>query len=377
MRIPWIRREARFTGIHPGRPTGILIDSAIPLVEREIPPLDPDARLRALETAARHLVAAGLATVHDMGVDEPTWQAMVRLAGEGRFPLRVFAYAQAGGRLHRRLVEDGPITEGRLHLVGVKFYADGALGSRGARLAAPYSDQGNTRGLWVTDPAALRAGIDEALRAGLQPAVHAIGDEANRVVIDLFIEALAALGRRPTLPPRLEHAQIVDPADIRRAAEAGIVISMQPTHATSDMPWVEQRLGPERLAGAYAWKRFLDAGARLAFGSDFPVESIDPRRGLYAAVTRQDALGRPPGGWLPDQRLELSTALAAMTSGAAAAVGREKVLGRLVVGASCDLTVLERDPFREPPRALLDNGVTATVIEGHVFSPVIARAQTP
>ena len=352
-----------------GRPTGILIDNAEQLIESVIPPLSSEQRDAALEAAARALVAAGLATVHDMGVDRATWQAMVRLASAGRFPLRVFAYASAGGPLHRSLLESGPRSEGRLHLVGVKFYADGALGSRGARLSEPYSDQGDSRGLWVTDPATLRKSIGEALRAGLQPAVHAIGDEANRVVIDIFIEALADLPAPPSLPPRLEHAQILDPADIRRAARAGIVVSMQPTHATSDMPWVEQRLGAGRLAGAYAWKSFLDAGARLVFGSDFPVESIDPRRGLYAAVTRQDRRGRPPGGWLAEQRVDLATAFAAMTSAPAAAVGRQADLGRLVEGTACDLTVFAHDPFEQPPRKLLDNPVVATVIDGHVFLP--------
>jgi hypothetical protein len=349
-----------------GRATGILIDEAEQLVRAEIPPPSDASIEQALELAAEELMAVGLTGVHDMGMEERVWSTMVRLAEQGRFPLRVYAYAVAEGPLAERLIQEGPIEEGNLHLVGVKVWADGALGSRGARLLEPYADEPGTRGVWVTPPDEIERLVQRTVEAGLQPAVHAIGDAANRVSLDAFERAYGdrSVGDRP---PRLEHAQILTTADLPRLAELGVVASMQPTHATSDMPWVARRLGEERLAGGYAWKTLLDGGALLAFGSDFPVESIDPRLGLHAAINRQDLEGRPEGGWRPSERLALPEALAAFTSGAARAVGAGEQLGQLKPGAWCDVTVFDTNWLENPAGRVADAPVVSVLIGGRVY----------
>jgi hypothetical protein len=369
-----------------GAPTGILVDAAMSLVTDELPPPSDQERREALELAGERLLAEGLTGVHDMGMDAATWQALRELAGIGRFPLRITAYAAAEGELAEKLVRAGPQAEGRLRLLGIKLYADGALGSRGARLLEPYADEPGHRGLWVLSPEVLTGRVRETMAAGLQPAVHAIGDAANRAVLEAVAAAVehvpTASPPSPAARPRIEHAQVLDPGDIERWAAiaatlrerlggraetgAGIVASMQPTHATSDMPWVGERLGPDRLAGAYAWRSLSERGVPLALGSDFPVERSDPRAGLYAAVTRQDAGGQPPGGFRPSERLTLEQALHGFTAGAAWAAFQEDELGRLAPGYWCDLTVFGRNPWDEPPQRLLDNPVVATVIAGQV-----------
>jgi predicted amidohydrolase YtcJ len=250
-------------------------------------------------------------------------------------------------------------------LAGVKVYVDGALGSRGAALHEDYADRPGHRGLLQNDPEHFASLTSRALAEGLQVASHAIGDRGNAIILDAYAKALAM---HPSSQARLrvEHAQIVDPADIPRFAELGVIASMQPTHATSDMPWVPARLGPARLAGAYAWRRMLDAGASIAFGSDAPVESIDPRLGLYAAVTRMDAAGAPPGGWLPDQRLTLREAVGAFTRGAAFAAHREAHLGGLAPGMQADLTVFAVDLDALDTKAIATAPLRATIIAGEV-----------
>ncbi len=338
-----------------GAPTGVFVDNAIDLLAAALP-APTDAEVRAdLERGVRLCQEAGLVGVHDMGVGA---QAMAQLQAMEGAPLglRVWAYHGGGDDLAERLA-GGPDREGRLQVPGVKLFADGALGSRGAALLAPYSDRPESSGLLLTEPDALTATVRLAHGLGFQVAIHAIGDRGNRVALD----ALGALGPNDRRH-RIEHAQIVDPADIARFAALGVTASMQPTHATSDMPWVPDRLGPDRLEGAYAWRRFLEAGVPLAFGSDAPVESHDPRLGLYAAVTRQDAAGSPEGGWLPDQVLSIEEALAAFSAGPAAAVGSAG--GVLRVGAPADLTVLDRDPRAAAPKELLDLVVLRTVVGG-------------
>jgi predicted amidohydrolase YtcJ len=199
----------------------------------------------------------------------------------------------------------------------------------------------------------------------VQVATHAIGDRGNRLVLDTYAQALAGSGVRPDPRWRVEHAQVVDPEDIPRFAQLRLVASMQPTHATSDMPWAEDRLGPERLEGAYAWRRFLDLGVPLALGSDFPVEQVDPRLGLYAAVTRQDRNGQPPGGWLPGQRLTAAEALRGFTATAAWAGHDETEVGRLAPGLRADFVILDRDPLAVPAAELDDLKIKATWVDGH------------
>ncbi|UCF66681.1 MAG: amidohydrolase [Acidobacteriota bacterium] len=352
-----------------GRPTGILIDNAMELVTQLIPEPTDEMLDQALEQAGRALAALGLTGVHDMGMDERTWTALTRLAARGHFPLRVVAYADEQDPLRDELEQDGPQRSGRLLLAGVKIYADGALGSRGARLLAPYRDAPETRGLWITPPEQLAERIDRLAAAGLQPAIHAIGDAANRAVLDAYEKTARAHETFRELRPRLEHAQILSPSDIPRLAAVGAIASMQPAHATSDMPWAGDRVGIERLAGAYAWRSLLAAGARLAFGSDFPVESADPRSGLYAAVTRQDSRGQPPKGWSATERLTLGEAIEAFSHGAAHAAREENARGRLVPGAWCDVTVFARDLFELPPVDILTTPVSTTVVEGQIVFP--------
>lgn len=353
-----------------GRPTGILIDEAAVLVQKWIPPPTPQQLESAMAEAAERLLALGLTGFHDMGMESESRDVLERLAESGRFPLRVAVYAEYGTPLAQEFLTKGLSSKGRLDFAGIKLYADGALGSRGARLLEPYSDDPRNRGLWVTEPAELAARLRQCAEHGLQPAVHAIGDAANRATLDA-IEALEKdLPKAKALRPRVEHAQILDPQDSGRLAALGATASMQPTHATSDMPWVEDRIGRQRLSGAYAWRTVLSRGAALAFGSDFPVEWPDPLAGLYSAITRQDPQGRPANGWLPEQRLKLTEALAAFTEGAAFAIGKEKEQGRIAPGYWCDLTVLDRDIFKNPPASLLETKVVATVIGGQVVWPI-------
>lgn len=351
-----------------GEPTGVLVDAAMGLVQ---PPASTPVDLRRQLAAAQpHLLARGLTGVHDMGVS-PEVDALYREAMEAEDPgqrlrLRVVGYADASWLPTLAQPSERPSAERRYALVGVKLYADGALGSRGAALLEPYHDRPGHRGLLQQSDAELLAQCELATGRGLQLATHAIGDAANRAVLAAYATALAAR-READARPRIEHAQIVDLADIPRFAEQGVIASMQPTHATSDMAWVPDRLGPQRLAGAYAWRRFLDAGVPLAFGSDFPVELPDVTHGLYAAVTRQDADGRPPGGWRPDQRLTLAEAIAAFCSGAAYACFAEAFLGRVAAGFQADLTCFRDDLRTLPPAELRRAAIAATLVGGEVL----------
>jgi len=348
-----------------GEPTGVFVDAAMGLVGDAVPP--PDERLRE-EALSRALAAAarvGLTGVHDMGTSLGDLRLYRRFADEGRLTLRVVAYADGDAAALDELCRSGPYRHpgGRVRMAGVKFYADGALGSRGAALEAPYSDDHGNRGLLVTPPADLLEAMRKARRCGAQVATHAIGDRGNRVVLDDYAAVLGeAAGDDHRW--RVEHAQVVSLDDIPAFARLGAVASMQPTHATSDMPWAEARLGRERLAGAYAWRRFLDAGVRLPLGSDFPVESVDPRLGLYAAVTRQDLEGRPPGGWLPGQKLTPGEALAGFTSEAAWAGFMEDEVGRLAPGLRADFVVLDGDPLSVPAAGLPRIEVRSTWVDG-------------
>jgi predicted amidohydrolase YtcJ len=250
----------------------------------------------------------------------------------------------------------------RLRMVGIKFYADGALGSRGAWLKQPYSDKPETRGLQFHSDAEILKLADTAAAAGFQVATHAIGDAANAQVISIYEQLSRKYGRDRRW--RIEHFQIADPADIPRLAPAGIIASMQPTHQTSDRLMAEKRLGPNRLAGAYAWQTVLKSGAKLAFGSDFPVESPNPFPSLSAAVGRQDINGEPPGGWIPAERLTFAQALDAFTRGAAYAGFAEDRIGALEPGEWADFIFLDRDPTTVDPQSLARTQVLETWIAG-------------
>ena len=348
-----------------GRPTGVFIDVAARLVDEVVPPPDAALRAEALKRALAAAASVGLTGMHDMGTSSGDLELFRRFADDGRLTLRVVAYADGDADALEQRCRTGAYQHpsGRLRMAGVKFYADGALGSRGAALLEPYSDDHGNRGILVTPPEKLLAGMQKARRCGLQVATHAIGDRGNRLVLDDYAAVLGA-DAAGDHRWRVEHAQVVSLADIPRFAPLRVIASMQPTHATSDMPWAEARVGRERLAGAYAWRRFEEAGVRLALGSDFPVESADPRLGLYAAVTRQDLAGQPPGGWLPDQKLTRSEALRGFTSDAAWAGFTEREVGRLAPGLRADFVLLEADPLSVAAERLPTIRVLSTWLDG-------------
>jgi hypothetical protein len=348
-----------------GEPTGVLVDHAMSLVDKAMPAASPSARERRITRAAALAVSLGLTGVHEMGIDDGTVEVYRALAKSGKLPLRIFAYLAGGGRvdsLPSRTPDGDPDGTAMFVLRGIKLFADGALGSRGAALLAPYDDDPGNTGLVLTPPAELARAAKIAAASGFQLAVHAIGDRGNRAVLDAFSSAGA--GHGPGLRFRVEHAQVVAPEDIPRFAALGAIASMQPTHATSDMPWAEARLGPQRIRGAYAWRTILATGAHVAFGSDFPVEETSPLLGLYAAVTRQDAEGRPPGGFRPEERLTLDEALRAFTVEPAYASFAEAHRGVLAPGFVADLTVFDR-PLT-PDRGLLATRVDLVIVGGKV-----------
>ncbi|HEY0511719.1 MAG TPA: amidohydrolase [Thermoanaerobaculia bacterium] len=353
----------RFLRDEAGRPTGVLVDNAKGLEEGRLPAPSDEDRRRTLRLAARHCVEVGLTTVTDMGIGDGEYQAYSALKKSGELPLRAAVFIADDKDLLARWFARGPEIDpdARLTVRGVKLYVDGALGSRGAALLEPYSDDPNNLGLLVSTGDHLEEVSRQAAAKGFQIAIHAIGDRGGLVALDAMERALG--GPRPAARFRLEHSQVLRLQDIERMARLGIVASMQPTHATSDMPWAGERVGERRLAGAYAWRKVLDAGGRLALGSDFPVESADPRLGLYAAVTRQDLQGNPPGGWRPEERLTREEALRGFTLDAAWSLFLDQEVGSLEVGKRADLTVFARDPMTVPaieiPRAEIDYTVVA------------------
>ncbi len=355
-----IIRDAR------GEPTGVLVDNATTLVESKIPVASAATRERRIRAAAADAIAAGLTGVHEMGIDDATVAVYRELATTGGLPLRVDAYLEASSAIVDGLAARPPERDDgddRFALIGIKLFADGALGSRGAALAADYSDDPGNRGLWLTTPAELERLSVAAAAAGWQVATHAIGDAATHATVDAYEAAILA---HPggDLRLRVEHAQVMVLDDIPRMARLKIIASMQPTHATSDMPWAEQRLGPERIKGAYAWRKVLAAGGLIVAGSDFPVEETSPRFGLYAAVTRQDPDGKPDGGWFPDQRLTLDEAVYAFSAAPAFAAFVEGTRGRVEPGMVADFTVFDRPLVAG--RSLLDTQADLTIVGGEV-----------
>jgi predicted amidohydrolase YtcJ len=348
-----------------GRPTGILVDAAQGLVLAKLPAPSSAQIESELLAGLRELVALGLTEVHDAGVGPDTLDVYRRLAAEDRLPLRVYAMIDGEGpvpSLEEALSRwKGSREVGRLTVRSVKLFADGALGSRGAALRDGYADEPGNRGLLLTPPEVLRAKVRAVARAGLQPAVHAIGDRALSVVLDAF----EAAGDLRALRPRVEHLQIALPEDVARVARAGVIASMQPVHATSDGPWVAARLGrgTERHRGAYAWRTMLRAGVPLAFGSDFPVEDADPRAGLAAAEERIARDGTP---FNPEQRLSREEALRAFTRGAAFAAFAEERRGRIREGFDADLTLFAEDVLAVSAARLREVRVTHTIVGGRV-----------
>ncbi len=350
-----------------GRPTGILIDNAVDMVISIIPTPDRDEQIRRLNLAMAHCLRLGLTGVHEAGLDWERLDIYQELDAAGALPLRIYGMFDDQPEVLAQALTRGPFfsADGLITVRAVKLYADGALGSRGALLLADYTDQPGTRGWPVTSREHLEQVARDLGGAGFQICTHAIGDGANRMMLDIYASALADLGGQDHRW-RLEHAQILDPTDIPRFAQLGIIAAMQPTHCTSDMDWAPARLGPDRLAGAYAWKSLLDQGTRLCFGTDFPIEQVDPLLGLYAARTRMHPDGTPPGGWFPQQCLDGRTAVELYTAGSAYAAFEENELGRVEKGFLADFTVLDGDPSTCSDKDLLGLQVLYTVVDGRV-----------
>lgn len=350
-----------------GKPSGIFVDAATSLVDNAKPkPLARDLD-RAFLLAQQKLIEQGITAIADMGTSIQDWQAYRRAGDKKQLAIRILSY---GGDIdNMALIAGGEPTpwlyDDRLRMVGVKLYLDGALGSRGAWLKAPYSDAPGQKGLPLLTPAQLRNKMVRASMDKFQVAIHAIGDAANAEALD----AIADLGR--DLPGerrwRIEHAQIVDPADIARFAEMKVVASMQPIHQPSDRLMAEARLGPERLKGAYAWRSMEKAGVRLAFGSDVPVESANPFPGIAAAISRTDAAGQPLGGWHPEETVGRETALDGFTRTAAFAAFAEDRLGTLMPGMRADFVILADDPLLASPDAIRKMTPLETWIGGYRY----------
>ena len=347
-----------------GEPTGVFIDEGMDVVERAIPAPTPAQRKARVLASAQAIAAHGLTEIHDAGIDGATIAAVKELIDEKRFPIRLYAMLADSDALVNQWLASGPLVEygGRLTIRSIKVYADGALGSRGAALLAPYSDDPGNSGLMIAKPEHILDVAQRARAKGFQVNTHAIGDRGVRNVIDSYEKAGVTADDRY----RVEHLQVIAPTDVPRLTARGIIASMQPTHATSDMPWAERRVGPERVKGAYAWRTVLNAGGRLALGSDFPVEEVNPFFGIYSAVTRQDHQGQPQGGWYPDQRLTLAEAIRGFTKDAAYAAFEESSRGTIEAGKLADLTIVDGDLYAMPAADLYKARVRYTVVGGEL-----------
>lgn len=346
------------------QPSGVLVDAAGELVTRAIPAPRPVERDLAFSESQKVLHSFGITAVADMGTTIEDWQAYRRAGDAGALTLRIMAYASgpdamtliAGSKPSPWLYDD------KLRMNGVKLYLDGALGSRGAWLKRPYADDPGNTGLPLMAPAQLRNVLVRAAQGGFQPAIHAIGDAANAEALNAVTEIAESFPQ--DLRWRIEHAQIVDPADLPKFAQHGIIASMQPVHQTSDRLMAEARMGPDRLGGAYAWNTILSLGGKLAFGSDAPVESPDPFAGFTAAITRMDASGQPFGGWRPQDRVSREQAFAAFTADAAYAGFAEGRFGRLLPGERADFVLIDRDPLLATPEEIRSTKVLETWVGG-------------
>jgi predicted amidohydrolase YtcJ len=349
-----------------GKPTGVLIDNAMGLVGRVIPPDSQDELKAATLAAIAEANRWGLTGVHDAGVSEEVLALFEELARAGQYNLRNYVMVRATEASLDRLMAAGPRTalhDGRIWVRAIKISADGALGSRGAALLEDYSDEAGNRGLVTADSGYMRRVAARALKTGFQLNIHAIGDRANRTVLDIYADALQEV---PTADHRfrIEHAQILSYQDIPRFAALGVIPSMQGSHQTSDMYWVPNRIGWNRSQGTYAWRSLLNAGVVIPNGSDTPVESPNPLISFHAFVTRQDANGYPAGGWFPAEKTTRQEALLSMTLWPAYAAFMEDVSGSLSPGKYADFVVLDQDIMTVAEERILETQVEMTVLGG-------------
>ena len=362
----------RIIRLSSGSPSGVFVDNAQNLIGRAIPAPTKGGTRRAILAAIAECNRWGLTGVHDAGEDAETIGIYEELAKAGNYNLRNYVMLSDPGEpgmppaLGNPYLRRGPqsaLYDGHLWVRAIKLYADGALGSRGAALLAPYDDEPTNSGLLVSKPEHIRAWAEASLRGGFQVNVHAIGDRGNRIVLDAFEAALRVVPKADHRF-RIEHAQVVSLGDIPRFARLGVIPSMQATHQTSDMGWAEARVGPQRILGAYAWRSLLNTGVVIPNGTDFPVEEVNPILTFHAAITRQDPANLPAGGWYPEQKMTREEALQSMTIWPAFAGFQESVLGSLTPGKYADFVVLDRDIMHIPDTEILGTRVVSTWIGG-------------
>jgi predicted amidohydrolase YtcJ len=349
-----------------GEPTGVVKDAAQNLVAAVLPTPSPQQSDAAIERAMRWAASHGVTGVADVSVPWFEVDALQRAHAAGRMITRVAVYVPLQDwRRMAELVKAKGVGDDWLRVAGVKGYVDGSLGSTTALFYEPYKDAPQTSGLLVTPEDSLRSWIGSADSAGVQVAIHAIGDRANGLLLDIYDSVGKAHGPRDRRF-RIEHAQHLRRQDIDRIARLGVIASMQPYHAVDDGRWAEKRIGPERIKTTYAFRSLIDAGARLAFGSDWTVAPLDPLLGIFAAVTRRTWDGKNPGGWVPEQKITVEEALRAYTAGDAYGVFAEQKRGKLAPGYLADVTVIDRDLTKIPPEAIEKARVLATVVGGKV-----------
>ncbi|BBM03000.1 amidohydrolase [Microbulbifer sp. GL-2] len=348
-----------------GKPTGILIDNAMGLLQKTIPAPTLAQEKKSLQNAFAKALSLGLTSVHDAGINEKTLQAYRELAKEGAIPLRVYPMLSVDSHNYTKLLKSGHIgsPEERLYMRSIKLSADGALGSRGAALIEPYHDRPAEKGLLLYPEDKMLSLLKLATDNDFQVNVHAIGDRANHTVLN-HLEILNKEKSQKQHRHRIEHAQVIEVKDIPRFTQLNLIASMQPTHATSDKNMAGDRLGEKRLIGAYAWQTLLDQGTPIAAGSDFPVEPANPMFGLHAAVTRRDRQGNPRKGWRIEEVMTPEQALRAFTLDAAYASHQEKVMGNLEPGKFADFILLDRDIFEIDPQEVWQVQVLETWVEG-------------
>lgn len=354
-----------------GEPTGVFVDNAMTLVYRVIPPATHQQLLRAALAAAAECHRWGVTAIGEARTSAADLAVYRELAASGALALRNYTRLEDDERLLAEQLAAGPVSadyDGHLWIRGIKLFADGALGSRGAALLAPYSDDPGNSGLLRTTQAHIEEIAERALRAGFQMSVHAIGDRANRMVLDAYEEAL----RRVPVDDhrfRIEHVQVIAPQDLPRISQLRLIASMQTTHQISDMAWAQDRLGPERIKGAYVWRSILEQGTIVANGTDAPVEPVNSLRTFHAAISRQNERNQPPGGWYPDQRMTRDEALRSMTVWAARANFQEAFIGSISTGKYADFVVMDRDWMTVAPEEIMGTAILATYFSGKQVYP--------